>query len=179
MVNASPDSESRDALREPEFAVQPHIHLAHSRTGIQIARQPRRAPSGAVPESFPAPPVRQLFRLRPRDHRRYLGLLRVHDRGVRDWPTWTIRPVCTVFANPALVTGISYARGCRNWATNMPASLLESVRSTWVAVFLTSTAAQGITAPLGSVTVPVMVPAPVFGRMVLPEGWRRRPQNEF
>ena len=43
----------------------------------------------------------------------------------------------------------------------MPASLVVSARSAWVAVFLTATAAAGTTAPLGSVMVPLMVPAPV------------------
>ena len=80
---------------------------------------------------------------------------------VRVWPTCRLSPVRTVLAKPVLLTVISYEPGCRNCATKMPASLLARARSVCVATFFTVTAASVTTAPLESVTVPVIVPAPV------------------
>jgi hypothetical protein len=69
----------------------------------------------------------------------------------------------TTSESPAVSTG----------ALKRPSALAVKVLAIPVALFVTVTAALGTTAPLASVTVPVMIPVAVCGESVTPDAFRR------
>src|SRR5262245_20186989 len=70
--------------------------------------------------------------------------------------TWS----CTNERNPDALTVTLYVPAASGAIAKIPDDVVWRRSSTPVAVFVAVTAALGITAPLGSVTVPLMVPPP-------------------